>query len=304
MHHHNPHHYDPAHSHHKSAVGTKNKLFLATAIILFFGCIEALGGWWSGSLTLLSDAGHMLADSISLALAGFAAWIASRPISKRHTYGLGRAEVIAAWFSCLSLIILTIFLLITAIRRFHGVHPVSGEIVMVIASFAFVTNLIVAWVLGHGEKTLNTKAALIHVLGDLLGAITALISGAIIHFTHWNLIDPILSIFIAILILISTVSLLRDSIIVLMEGVPKHIDIRKVEESMLKVINVISIHDLHIWTLTSGMVLLSAHVEIQDFTKWPEIAVELRTLLYDKFGINHATMQPENDSMPVCCKCD
>lgn len=303
MHHH--HHYeDPAHSHHKSKPHTKNKLFLATTIILVFGAIEALGGWWSGSLTLLSDSGHMLADSVSLALAGFAAWIASKPSSKRHTYGLGRAEVIAAWLSGLSLIMLTIFLLVAAIERFHGVHTVAGGVVMVIASVGFLTNLVVAWVLGQGEKTLNTKAALIHVLGDLLGAIAALISGAIIHFTNWTLIDPILSIFIAILILISTISLLRDSIIVLMEGVPKHIDIRKVEESIRKVKDVVSVHDLHVWTLTSGMVLLSAHIEVDDFTKWPIIAVNLRTLLFEKYGINHATLQPENDSMPVCCSCD
>jgi cobalt-zinc-cadmium efflux system protein len=247
----------------------------------------------------------MAADSVTLLLAGFAAWIAGKPSSQKHTYGFGRAEVIVAWFSSLSLIAVTIGILIEAFRRFYAPHAVSGQAVIIVAIMGFTVNLIIALLLNSGEKTLNTRAALLHVLSDLLGSIIALISGVIIYFTHWNTIDPILSVVICILILFSTINLLRESLLVLMEGVPKHIDSNEVTAEMCKIHGISTIHDLHIWTLTSGMTLLTAHVVIENFHDWPRIIENLHKMLDCKFKINHATLQPETTALTHnCTRCD
>lgn len=301
-HNHKTHEHAHCHGHcHSHGHGqTKNKLLLATAILFVFSIIEAGSGWWSNSLTLLSDAGHMAADGLAMALAAFAAWIAKRPISDKHTYGLGRAEVIAAWLSSISLVIITIVLLVEAIHRFHVLHEIQGRVVMLVAFIGLATNLLIAWILGQGESTINTKAALLHVISDVLGSIIALISGAIIYFTGWVTIDPILSIAIAILILLSTINLLRESFVILMEGVPKHIDTKKVEIEINKIDDVLSNHDLHIWTVTTGMIMLSVHVVIPSFDKWPIVTENLKCMLLQKFGISHATMQPEVAEISTC----
>lgn len=311
-HNHRTHHKNHAHNHHHGHHLThhqhskaKNSLLIAASIVFGFAIIEALGGFFANSLTLLSDAGHMAADAISLLLAAFAAWIARRPISQKHTYGFGRAEVIIAWLSCLSLIAITIIILIEAFHRLHEPGVIAGRTVMTVAFLGFIVNLVLALILGRGEKTLNTKAALLHILSDLLGSIVALISGAIIYFTHWAKIDPILSVIICVLILFSTINLLRESLVVLMEGVPKHIDSNKVSSAMGKIENIEAIHDLHIWTLTSGMVLLTAHIVVEDINKWPNIAEKLRTTLLDHFGINHVTLQPETSELAkTCVRCN
>jgi cobalt-zinc-cadmium efflux system protein len=295
--------HDPAHHHHIGSPKTKNRLFLAAGLILVFSAIEALGGWLSNSLTLLSDSGHMLADSLTLVLAAFAAWVASKPSSEKHTYGFGRAEVIAAWLSSLLLIVITVGIFIEALYRLEHPRNITSQTVIIIACFGFLTNLALAFILGRGEKTLNTRAALLHILSDLLGSIIALISGVIIYFTHWSDVDPILSLAICALILFSTVNLLRESLVVLMEGVPRHLSIKQVAAAINKAPGVISVHDLHIWTLTGGTTLLTAHVVLEDICAWPEIVQQLRVMLLEKFAINHATLQPETKNLDLNCKC-
>ncbi|QLH42831.1 MAG: cation transporter [Coxiellaceae bacterium] len=285
-----------SHTHHHSehhALTPRNLLLVAVVITLCFAAVEAIAGWWSGSLVLLSDAGHMLADSLSLAIAAFAAWIASKPPTDQHTYGLGRAEVIGAWISSLLMVVMVIAIIIEAIARFHEPKTVSGVPVMIVASIGLVVNLGIAWTLSHGEQTLNMRAAIMHVLSDVLGSVVALISGAVIYFTHWTLIDPLLSIFICLLILFSSLQLLRESLLVLMEGVPPHIDLTEVGHAMAKVKNVTAVHDLHIWTLSSGVVMLSAHIEIDDLQQWPQISTAIKHLLDEHYGIDHITLQPE-----------
>ncbi len=235
----------------------------------------------------------MAADSLSLVLAFVATWIASKPPSKQHSYGLGRAEVLGAWISSLLMVIVVIGLAINAIQRFHHAEHVSGGLVTIIAGIGIAANLLIAWLLSRGERTLNIRAASLHVIGDLLGSIAALVSGVVIYNTGWMMIDPILSIFICILILISSFFLLRETLLVLMEGVPPHLDLTEVGQSMAKTEHILAVHDLHIWTLSSGMIVLSAHVEIDDVTHWEITLNKLRDLLAESFGIAHVTIQPE-----------
>lgn len=279
------------HSHAHRAPATI--LFIAVVLTIGFAVIEAIGGWWAGSLVLLSDAGHMASDSLALGISAFAAWIATKPPSAQHSYGLGRAEILGAWFSSLLMVAVVIVIIIEAIERFNHPRPVSGGWVMLVASIGVVLNLFIAWLLSRGEQTLNIRAAVIHVLGDLFGSIAALISGAVIYFKNWTTIDPLLSIFICLLILFSSLQLLRESLLILMEGVPLHLDLTEVGNAMAKVNKVKSVHDLHIWTLSSGVIVLSAHIEIEESALWDNILKELRTLLVQKFGIDHVTLQPE-----------
>lgn len=299
-------HPDHSHKEHKHSAGHHHgahaplKVLLAAIIFTFaFSIFEAIGGWWSGSLALLSDAGHMASDSLALSIAAFAAWVSSRPPSSKHSYGFGRAEVLGAWFSSLLMVIVVIVILVEAIERIRHPQEVAGGVVIVIASIGMISNMFIAWILSKGEKTLNVRAAILHVLSDMMGSIAALISGAIIFFKDWAMIDPILSIFICILILFSSLQLLRESLTVLMEGVPKHLDLNTVGEAMAAVHEVKSVHDLHIWTLSSGMIVLSAHIEIEDFADWYVILKKLQTLLAKNYDIEHVTLQPETSSEVV-----
>jgi cobalt-zinc-cadmium efflux system protein len=287
------------HYHHSPK--SKNALLYAATFTILFGIVEALTGWWSGSLTLLSDAGHMGVDSIALLLAALASWIACRPTTTKHTYGFGRAEVIASWLSSIFLIVLATEILIEAISRLHTPHAVAGKTVIIVAIIGLVINALIAWVLSKGEETLNTKAALLHVLSDLLGSVAALISGLVIYFTNWVLIDPILSIFVCVLILFSTIRLLRESFLVLMEGAPTHINTSEVEQAIKHTAGVCAVHDLHIWALTSGTILLTAHVIVADPKYWPDIIDTLRDTIQKTFNITHVTLQIEDSNQINSC---
>jgi len=280
-----------AHGHHRSAPGTL--LYWAVALTLSFAAIEALGGWWAGSLALLSDAGHMVSDGAALALAAFAAWLTTRPPSATHSYGLGRAEVIAAMLNALLMVALVASVTYAALQRLSAPQPVASGTVITIAFLGLCVNLALAWLLSRGEQTLNIRGALLHVIGDLLGSIAALAAGVVIWLTGWTPIDPLLSLVICVLILISTLRLLRDSLHVVMEGVPGHLALDDIGRSMAEVPLVRSVHDLHVWTLSSGVVALSAHVVIDDMRQWESVLSALRTLLHDRFHIEHFTLQPE-----------
>lgn len=279
-----PHEHVHDHGHH---------LGWALIFTLGFAVVEAVGGWWSGSLALLSDAGHMVTDSFSLGLAAFAAWIARRPPSARHTYGFVRAEIIAALINGLLMLGVVLFIVIEAIERLRTPQPVAGGWVMAIAAIGFGVNVIVAWVLSHGGEGLNTRAALLHVLGDLLGSVAALLAGGIIYFTGWTPADPILSLAVVALILVSTIRLLKEALHVLMEGVPPSLNLEEVGKAMAQVSGVSSVHDLHIWMLSSGRIALSAHVDVAELNVWPGILAEIRHLLHERFDIGHVTLQPE-----------
>jgi cobalt-zinc-cadmium efflux system protein len=291
-------HHDHDHDHTQHHAMRGGTLYWALLLTLGFALVEALGGWWASSLALLGDAGHMLSDAVALGMAGVAAWISRRPPSARHSYGLRRAEVIAALLNSLLMLAVVIGIVVEAIQRIRQPQPVSGLIVIGIASAGLLINVIVALVLSRGANDMNTRAALIHVMGDLLGSVAALIAGAVIYYTGWMPIDPILSLAICGLILYSTLRLLRDALHVLMEGVPPHLDLNIVGDSLARVTGVNSIHDLHIWMLSSGMPALSAHVVLEDISHWTKILDEMRYLLRQRFAIDHVTLQPEIEDTP------
>jgi cobalt-zinc-cadmium efflux system protein len=285
--------YSHSHDHSHKHDLTQNVLIVSLVLALLFAGVESFAGWWSRSLALMSDAGHMISDALALALAAFAAWVARKPPSMQHSYGLGRAEILGAWVSSLLVLGVAIFVIIEAIRRMHEPQMVSGGTVMLVAFLGIIINVVIAWILTHGEQSLNVRAAILHVMGDLMGSVAAFISGAVIYYTHWTPIDPILSIFISILILVSSFRLLRESLMILMEGVPMHLEISEVGQAMAKVDKVRSVHDLHIWTLASSVYVLTAHIEIDEFRAWNEVLDNLRELLSTKYGIDHITLQPE-----------
>lgn len=284
------------HSHHHTSTRV-----LAIAIILTFGfaIVEAIGGYFANSLALLSDAGHMVTDSFALVIAALAAWVSTRPPSKYHSFGLGRAEVVGAWLSSLIMLALCLVIIVEAIRRLQHPAPVASIPVILIGLIGMGVNILIAWIISRGEQNLNTRAAMLHVLSDLLGSVAALAAGVIIYFTHWQPIDPILSILISILILLSSVRLLKESLGVLMEGVPKHIDIQVLNNRLTDHPQVSDIHDLHVWTLASGKILLTAHVDIEQLDTWPTTLQQLRITLRNEFQIEHVTLQAELIAHPL-----
>jgi cobalt-zinc-cadmium efflux system protein len=268
-------------------------LFKALFFTLGFAVIEVIAGFWSGSLALLSDAGHMVTDSTALGLAALAAWLARKPPSSKHTYGLVRLEVLAALFNSLLMLGLITFIVIEAIDRLANPQPVMGGTVMLVAFIGLLVNLAVAWLLQQGGDSLNTRAALMHVLGDLLGSVAALVAGAVIWATGYMPIDPILSIFVSGLILVSAWRLLAESLHVLMEGVPASVSLENVALDLGEIPGVRRVHDLHIWTLSSGQIALSAHLELDSFEDWDRILQVSRERLDKGHGIRHVTLQAE-----------
>lgn len=289
-HHGHSHH---AHEHHHDHHASHNVLLISIAIIFVFGIVEVITGYWAHSLALLGDAGHMGSDALSLGIAAFAAWIAKKPPSYKHSYGFGRAEIVAAWLSSLIMLLISVVIIAEAVSRLHEQAQVKSLPLMIVATLGLLVNLMVAWILARGQRTLNVRAALLHVMGDVLGSIAALIAGAVIFYTGWFPIDPILSIFISILIMISSIRLLSESIQVLMEGVPANIRIEEVSHRLGALEGVHAIHDLHIWTLSSGILVLSAHVSIKEFSSWPRLLEELRDTIKNHYQIDHITLQPE-----------
>lgn len=289
---HSHHHHDSRPAAGNSARGSK-ALVAGLVITLGFALVELVSGWWFGSLALMSDSGHMFSDATALAIAVVASRIALKPPGRKHSYGFARAEVLAAFVNCLLLLLIVVVITVEAIRRLQDPGPVSGLAVMIIAAIGLMVNLGVLYLLGHGDRSLNTRAATLHVLGDLIGSVAALTAGAVIFVTGWQPIDALLSIAIAALILVSTMRILRDALHVLMEGVPSEIDLVEVGQALLEVNGVRAVHDLHIWTIASGQVALSAHVDTDTLESWPMILENVRSLVRTRFGIDHVTVQPE-----------
>lgn len=273
--------------------GSSGKLILALLLTLSFTGVEALAGWWSGSLALLSDAAHMFTDSSALGLAAAAAWLARRPPSIRHSYGLVRAEVLAALFNSLMMLVVLGYIVHEAIDRFSSPHAIAGGTVIGVAVIGLGINLLVAWILSRGEHTLNSRAAMLHVLGDALGSVAAISAGIVIVTTGWTPIDPLLSLLVAALILVSALRLLREVVHVLMEGVPLQIRLESVGHDLAALPGVQRVHDLHVWTLSSGTIALSAHLDIRDLGNWLHILAAARDMLAKQHGIAHVTLQPE-----------
>ena len=290
-----PPHSHEHHPHGHAAPGSA--LASAAAITIAFALVEAVGGWWTGSLALLSDAGHMLTDGTALALGAAAAWMARRPPSQSHSYGFGRAEVLAALVNAAAMLAILVVVAYESFVRFRNPAPVNGAGAALIAFGGLVVNL---WVMrGLHHHDMNTRAARLHVMGDALGSVAALLSGVLIALAGWTLVDPIASLFICALIAMSAWRLLRESLQALMEAVPPGLSVEAIGGEMARVEGVVSVHDLHVWTLSGSRVALSAHVIVHGMAQWERTLGELQQRLQDKFGIEHITLQPESATKPL-----
>lgn len=257
--------------------------------------LEAVGGFLSGSLALRADAGHMLTDSSSLLLAALAFSFASRPADRRRTYGYYRLEILAALVNGVLLLALAGWIVWEAIERFSHPRAIDAKTMMSIAAIGLVANLVGLVLLGRKGGSLNLRGAYLHVLGDTLSSVGVVVAGTVILLTGWTLVDPILSIAIALVIVWSAWSLVRASVDVLLEAVPAHLDLAEVLHAMEQIPGVATIHDLHIWTISSGIHSLSAHVVVEscDMGRNEEILRELRAMLEERYGLDHVTLQIE-----------
>ena len=283
---------DSTYTHQSRATGAR-PLAIAVALTLGYALIELAGGLWSGSLALLADAGHMATDSAALLFALAANIIARRPVSDRHSFGLARVEVIAAFVNALAMLAVVAWIFYEAIDRLRAPVPVQGLGVFLIAAVGLVINVLVAWSLSRDRENVNTRAAFIHVLGDLLGSVAAITAGIIIWFGGPLMVDPLLSMFVAALILRSTFGVLKETTLVLMDSVPEGVDYREVGKALARIPGVKSVHDLHVWSMVPGRTALSAHVLVDHIDHWPVILAEARRILAARFHIDHATLQPE-----------
>ena len=281
------------HQHGKLADG-RRRLALVLSLTAAYMIAEAVGGWWTGSLALLADAGHMLTDVAALALALVAAWFGARPANSRKTFGYYRLEIIAALVNGVTLIVISLLILYEAYGRWAAPPPVRSGAMMLIATGGLLVNLVCAWILsGRDEVDLNIRGAWLHVMSDALGSVGAIVAGALMALYGWYVADPLFSALIAVLIVWSSWALIRESTNVLLEGTPAHINLAAVEAMILETDGVAEVHDLHVWTITSGREALSAHVIHAKTCPAPELLRELRVKLQERFGLDHLTIQME-----------
>ncbi|MFC1606622.1 cation diffusion facilitator family transporter [Candidatus Latescibacterota bacterium] len=293
-------HHGNGHSHDVSGLSTK-KLWIALAVNALFLIVEFVGGLLTNSLALLADAGHMLTDVAALALALFVAWLAEQPPTGKRTYGFLRAEVLGAFVNASALVVITVMIFWEAFRRLQVSPEIDGPVMIVIAALGLIANAVSAWVLfGSRNDTVNLKGAFLHMTSDALGSVGAITAGIVILFTGWTPVDAIASFVIGVLILWSTWGLLSQTVNILLESTPDHIDYDEVKDAILNIDHVIEVHDLHIWTIASGIPSLSAHVrlrpECSDTDHWQECLLEAQTMIRERFGIIHSTLQfePQN----------
>lgn len=254
--------------------------------------VEVIGGLLTQSLALLADAGHMLTDVGGLAIALFAMWFAERPPTPQKSYGYYRAEILAALINAVILIFISFYILYEAYRRFIDPPIVLALPMMTVAVVGLIVNLIGMRLLHAGSKeSLNLKGAYLEVLSDMLSSVGVIIAALVMLTTGWYLADPIISVGIGLFILPRTWGLLKQAVNILMEATPEHIDLEKLGKTMASVEGVEEVHDLHVWTLTSGKYALSAHVTISKLQAWPVIQNLLEALLADRFQIDHTTLQ-------------
>ncbi len=269
-------------------------LFLALLLVLGFAVVELGASLLAGSLALLADAGHMFSDSLALGLALFAAWLARRPATPERSFGWRRAEILAALANALILIALGLWIVVEAVRRLGDPPTVEGGWVLVTGVVGLGVNLAAAWLLHGAGDGLNVRAALLHVLADLASSVGVVVAGLVVLATGWQGADPLAGLLIGLLVLASTVGIVRESIGILLEGTPAGIDPRAVGAAMGSSPGVVGVHDLHIWTITSGFPALSAHVLVEPRADCHAIRRELEVLLRDRFELTHTTLQVEH----------
>lgn len=259
--------------------------------------VEAVGGWLTNSLALVADAGHMLTDVAALSLTLAAIWFGSRPATAKKTFGYYRLEILAAFVNGIALALLSIFVIYEAVLRWQSPPAIDGFRLTIIAAGGLLVNIIAAKLLHHGHKhDLNMRSAWLHVMGDLLGSVTAIVAGVLIVAAGWLWADPLCSILISMIIIVGAWRLIMESVNVLLEGTPTHISLSAVEATILETDGVSGVHDLHVWTISSGIEALSAHINHDDTVAHSELLVRVRERLHTSFGIDHLTIQMETQN--------
>lgn len=290
------HHHD--HSHHHTHSANKKTLLLAFIIITIYMIVEAIGGYLTNSLALLSDAGHMLSDSISLGIAFLAFIFGEKATNLSKTYGYKRFEILAALLNGITLIAIALFIFYEAMGRL--VHPpeIATVGMLMISCIGLFVNILVAWIMMRGGDTkenLNMRGAFLHVLSDMLGSVGAIVAALLIMFFGWGWADPFASLLVAILVLRSGYFVTKDAVHVLMEGTPKNVEVEEIINMIQAEENVESIHDLHIWTITSGLNALSCHIVVRENMTIAESEQMLHEIEHrlEHIGISHMTIQVE-----------
>jgi cobalt-zinc-cadmium efflux system protein len=269
-------------------------VLLLTAAIT---AVEAVGGWAAHSLALLADAGHMLADVATLGLALWVARMAQRPATPERSYGLVRLEILAALLNGATLIVIAAAIGFEAWRRLHVPSPVQGGVVVSVAVLGLATNLVSMRILHHGhDHSLNQRGAYLHVVSDALGSVGALAAGAIVLLTGWTAADPLISVIIGVLILSGAWRLVRESADILLEATPSHIPLATVHEQLASLSGVSSVHDLHVWTLTNGVIAMSGHLVVREASEHQAVLEAAQERLR-QLGIHHVTVQMERDAI-------
>jgi cobalt-zinc-cadmium efflux system protein len=273
---------------------------MAAALVLtiIIAIVEAVGGWLTGSLALLSDAGHMWTDVSALGLALLAASWAGRPANRKRTYGYVRLEILSALVNGVLLLAITIFIVVEAVERLQRPTPVSLGPMALVATIGLGGNLLAMSFL-HSGHSLNTRSAFLHVLGDALASVGVLVAAGVMALTGWHGVDPLISIGISAVIVVGAWRLLREAVDVLLETVPPHVDVDGVEKALACIPRVTAVHDLHIWTVGSGMVALSAHLVVDEPSACENdtILVAAKRALVERFGIDHSTLQIESQAL-------
>lgn len=290
-----------SHTHHTCnhahpASSSIRRLSLVLALTTLYMIVEFIGGLWANSLALLADAGHMLMDVGAVGLALFVAWFAEYPSSPQKTYGYYRLEIFAAFINGLALALISFYIVYEAIQRFqHPPEEIKGNYLMWIAGGGFVINLVSAAILYQpGQKNVNVQGAFMHVLSDSVGSLGAMIAGALVFFFGFYQADPILSILIAILVLVNGWKLIQETTNVLLEACPVHLDVPNITDALTDLPEVKAVHDLHVWSITSGKEALSVHIVVESPEHFrPELVTKIQHCLKEKFGLTHLTVQLE-----------
>lgn len=295
----------PAHTHADGTThgphgaGTR-ALTWALALTLGFFFAEVIGGWIANSLALLADAGHMLTDVGALALSLFVAWFSRQPSTARKTFGYLRWEILAAFINGALLLVVSAGIVWEAIGRLRHPEPLQSGLMLVVAAGGLIVNIVVARLLhGGASNSLNVRGAYLHVLSDLLGSVAAIVAGLAVRYKGWTIADPVASIVMTLLIVRGAWSLVRESVDVLLEAVPPHISLDAVRSAIGIVPGVCSVHDLHVWTVASDMVAMSAHVVVPDRAQHQDVLQAVNVAMA-RFGIHHVTVQIEGTALADC----
>jgi cobalt-zinc-cadmium efflux system protein len=295
----NHHHHEADHA----ALTGSSRLTIALTIVVVIMVAETIGGILSNSLALLGDAGHMLVDALALGLSLFAITIARRPATPSKTYGYHRVEIMAALANGVTLVLVVVYIFYEAYQRFLEPPVIQTTLMLVVASIGLVANLTGIWLLrGANHGNLNIKAAFWHIIGDAISSVGVIIAGIVITVTGWGIVDPIIAVFIGCIILWGAVRLVKEAADILLEAVPKHIQVDRVIEILKSVPGVDEIHDVHIWTITSGIHAMSAHLIIEDqsVSGSAEIVDKVNHDLSQQFNITHTTLQLECEKCESC----